>query len=138
MIRLMTGFMRGMATLATPWRAWIGLLMVVNLVLPMVFISAPEARVVLATFFVAVGLQMAIFRRHGFVRLLGVGHLPWVPMLGWLASRLPLVGTDTPLGQWLIAVLILDGISLIVDGVDVVRYARGDRRPTYRLDASLR
>jgi len=28
--------------------------------------------------------QMLIFHRLGFIRLLGIGHIYWIPMLAWL------------------------------------------------------
>lgn len=125
------GFFRGLWGLPWPWRLWVGLLMLVNGVLPLFFLQTLEARVVLAGMMAGAALQMAIFGARGFVRLLGLGHLVvWIPMLLWLGARLGEIGTDGALGQWLAAVIVVDGLSLIIDATDVVRYARGERTPS--------
>ena len=70
--------------------------------------------------------QSAIHARKGFVRLLGVGHFLWLPMLPWLWTRL----AETPSGlfrNWILAVLVVDGISVVIDVTDVTRYFLGDR-----------
>lgn len=135
MIRVALGFARGIQTLHKAWWAWIGLLMLVNLVGPWFFLETTEARVVLAAFLLAVVIQMGLFASRGFVRLLGIGHaIPWLPMLLWLGGRLDQIGTATAFGKWLLAVVLLDGLSLAIDLVDVGRYALGDREPSYRLE----
>ncbi len=124
----MIGFFRGLTTLAKPWWAWIGLLIVANLAGPLVFLGSREAQAVLAAFLLAAGIQMTLFYFKGFVRLLGIGHIiAWVPLLAWLWTRLGALDSGTPFGQWILAVLVLNGISLVIDLVDVVRYAAGER-----------
>ncbi len=83
----------------------------------------------LAAFLASAALMTAIFATKGFVRLLGIGHIFWVPMVPWLWIRLDQVGLDSPLGYWIAAVIVVDGISLVIDAVDVFRYLRGDRKP---------
>ena len=34
---------------------------------------------------------------------------------------------------WLVAVMLMNTLSLIIDAIDVVRYARGERTPTITL-----
>ena len=134
MSKTMIGFFQAIGTLPKPWWAWVGLLMVVNLVAPILFIRTLEAKVVLVAFFLAAGMQMAIFRAKGFVRLLGIGHIiPWLPLLIWLGARLGEIGADTPLGLWILALIVLDGISLVIDFVDVGRYIQGERKPSFVL-----
>lgn len=134
MSRTFIGFFRGLSTLAKPWWLWVGLLIVVNGVLPWLFLGTIEARVVLVAFAIAALVMMSLFRRMGFVRLLGVGHIiPWVPMLWWLTPRLAAYPPDNPFGKWILAVIVFDGLSLVIDLIDVGRYLAGDRRPTYVL-----
>ncbi len=71
----------------------------------------------------------AIFAVKGFVRLLGIGHIFWVPMVPWLWTRLDQVEPESLIGYWIIAVVALNSISLIIDAIDVVRYVAGDREP---------
>ena len=130
MIRATRALLRGMGTLAWPWRIWIGLLVAVNAVVPLFFLGSREARVVLAAMLIAAVIQLLIVGRSGYVRLLGAGHVvAWVPMLLWLVPRLPGLGSATPFARWLLAVVVVDLASLVIDFVDVARYLAGERRP---------
>ena len=74
-------------------------------------------------------LQIAIFTAKGFVRLLGIGHLVWVPMVAWLGTRLEVAPASSGFRYWLLATIVLVSLSLLVDAVDVIRYLRGEREP---------
>lgn len=134
-MRVFFGFFRGLATLARPWWIWIAALILVNGLVPLLFLRTIEARVVLLSFLLAAGIQMAIFSRLGFVRLLGAGHLTfWIPMLVWLWPRALAAGAASGFGKWLWAVVILDVAASLIDAVDVVRYVLGDRRPSLTME----
>jgi hypothetical protein len=134
-LRAFLGFFRGIGTLARPWHAWIALLTLVNGVAPLIFIGSVEGRVVLISFLIAFAIELAMFVRLGFVRLLGAVHLAvWIPMLIWLWPRAALAGTGSLYGRWLAAVVLVDLLSLLIDATDVVRYAFGDREPTLTLE----
>ena len=122
-------FAKGLMSMPMPWPVWLGLLVAVNVAGPIYFFEALEAKVVLATFLASAALMTAIFATKGYVRLLGIGHIFWVPMVPWLWTRLDQVGSSDPLGYWIIAAMIMDSISLIIDAIDVVRYVTGDRKP---------
>ncbi len=128
-MRVMIGFAKAMLSLKKPWIAWIGLLMLANMVLPLVFIGTLEAQLVLAAAMLGAMFQMAIFHTKGFVRLLGVGHILWVPLVLWLWTRLDLASPDSFFAYWVLSVVVLDSLSLIVDAVDVLSYVKGDRNP---------
>jgi len=128
-MKAVIGFNKGLMSMPMPWPIWLGLLVAVNVAGPIYFFEALEAKVVLAAFLASVALMTAIFATKGFVRLLGIGHIFWVPMVPWLWTRLDQVGPGDPLGYWIIAVMIMNGISLIIDAIDVVRYVAGDRKP---------
>lgn len=128
-MKAMIGFTKGLMSMPMPWLVWLGLLLAVNVAGPIYFFEALEAKVVLVAFLASVGLMTAIFAAKGFVRLLGIGHIFWVPMVPWLWIRLDQVGPGEPIGYWITAVIILDSISLIIDGIDVLRYLKGERRP---------
>ena len=133
MLRLMNEFTRAMlGSLAKPWRLWLALLLAANMVAPLFFIGTIEGIAVLAAFVVSAMLQMMIFRSIGYVRLLGAGHAPWVVLLAWLIPRIPETPAATVFGIWIVAVVVLDGISLTIDAINVARYIGGDRNPTYR------
>ena len=68
-------------------RLWLIALVVVNIA-SLYFIDTTEARVVLGAFVISIIVMTEIYRRMGFVRLLGIGHILWVPMVPWLWMRL--------------------------------------------------
>ena len=129
-MRAVTGFLRGMGTLAWPWWIWVGLLGIANMAAPLFFLGSLEGRVVLVAMLTGAVVQLVIVGRLGFVRLLGIGHIvAWLPMLLWLVPRLSNLDSATPFGRWLFAVVVLDLVSLAIDLVDVGRYLAGDHQP---------
>ena len=124
-------FMRTMLLMPKPWVAWLGLLMAANFILPLIFITTLEGQVVLATGLISAMIQGRIFQTLGFVRLLGIGHSPWIPLLLWLWSRFE--WDASIFAGWILAVMVLNSLSLIIDAVDVVRYVRGEREPHLKL-----
>ncbi len=134
-MKTMFGFMSTMLLMPKPWLAWIGLLIAVNMVAPLFFLATPEAQLTLLGFALGGLSQMAIFGKLGWVRLLGVGHLPWVPLVIWLLFRVQSGEAAGAFALWLWALIVLDGISLVIDTVEVVRFLRGDRAPTLGIAA---
>jgi hypothetical protein len=128
-MKTMIGFSKGLMSLPMPWPVWLGLLVAVNFASPIYFFEAFEAKVVLAAFLASAALMTAIFATKGFVRLLGIGHIFWIPMVSWLWTRFDQVELGNLFEYWMIAVVALNGISLIIDAIDVLRYVRGDRKP---------
>jgi hypothetical protein len=92
-----------------------------------------EAWVVLGGLGLGAMLQMGIFARLGFVRLLGVGHVHWFAMVPWLALRLDTIA-DPVMYRWVGAVCVACGISLVIDTIDVLRYLRGERAAAVALE----
>ena len=74
-------------------------------------------------------LMMFLFSRYGFVRLLGLGHIFWIPLVIWLGARIPETSLETPFGIWLVSVLVVNIVSLAIDMLDVSLYLKGDRKP---------
>ena len=114
-------------------RLWNIALAAVNIT-SLYFIDTTEARVVLGVMVISIIHMTEIYRRLGFVRLMGTGHILWVPMVPWLWMRLdqtpPL---DSTFKYWLMIVIVMNTLSLVLDGVDVSRYIKGDRVPYYTL-----
>ena len=72
---------------------------------------------------------MSLLTSHfGFTRILGLGHLPWLPLLAWLVFRLESIPAEDVFGLWIRGVLLINSVSLLLDVADVVRYAIGDRK----------
>lgn len=86
-----------------------------------------EARWVLLAFLVNGPIMNYLFGTYGFVRLLGLSHvIVWTPLLVYLWMRRERFDRRTFFGGWVLVLMITDGISLVVDYIDVVRYALGD------------
>ncbi len=130
MFKAFIGFNKGVLAMAKPWQAWMVLLVSVNMVLPLFFLGKPEALVVLVALMVSMFTMVTLFAKFGFVRLLGLGHFPWLFTVPWLALQLGQTMASGPFYYWLLSVVILDSISLVIDAVDVTRYWRGERQPT--------
>ncbi len=135
MLKAIFGFMKTMMLLPKPGLAWMGLLIGVNIVIPLYFIMTLEAKVVLAAMLCGIMIMTAVFGAKGFVRLLGIGHIAWVPMIPWLIMRLDNTSFESFFGFWLAAIIVLNFLSLIIDGIDVMRYIRGEREPYLMLNA---
>jgi len=115
-------------------QAWVGLLVVVNLLAVLFVIGRdprwrirPEPVAILVSFFAA-GLFMSwLYAQVGYVRLLGLPHLVfWTPVWAWLLVRRREIGTQSWFGRYVHAYLVVAGISLVIDAVDVTRYLLGD------------
>ena len=113
------------------WKPWLMSLLMSNMIVPFFFLQDHvEPWVVLGTALLTGATFIALTAYSGFSRLLGFGHLPWVPMVVYLILRLPAAQQAYP-GTWFLfwlqAVIVLDIGSLILDGANVVRYFRGER-----------
>lgn len=110
------------------WGAW---LVAVNAAC-LLFIQHIEAQVTLGAVGVAVLAQALIYQHKRFIRLLGVTHVLWVPMLTWMALRLDtLPKEETAFHVWLITLIATNAVSLAIDAWDATRFILGERRPYY-------
>ena len=128
-MKAMIDFFRTMLTLPKPWVGWVMLLMTVNMIVPFFYLGTLEGKVVLGAAVLGALLQTWIFSAKGFVRLLGIGHVAWVPMVAWLWTRLDVAPAGSFFRYWLLATIILVSLSLLIDATDVIRYLRGERAP---------
>lgn len=127
-------FMKTMLIMPIHWQAWLGILVTANIVVPMFYIHTLEAQVILATAIVGLMIMAFIFSMKGFVRLMGIGHFGWLPLVFWLGMRLEHAPADSLLGYWLMTVIVLDSLSLFIDTTDVLRYVKGERQPFLALN----
>lgn len=120
-------FVRGVNAMALPWRVWLMGLVAANLVAPLFFLARPEALATIAALVASMVLMLWLIRVQGYTRLLGLGHVFWIPLVYYLVSQFDSVPPADAFGLWLRAVAILNIVSLIVDSVDVARYLAGER-----------
>ncbi len=121
-------FNKGLLRMSWPVKLWLLLLVAANGVAPLFFLDRVEAQAVLAAMMIGAMLMSLLTARFGFTRILGLGHILWIPLIGWLAFRLGQIPSDDAFGLWVRGVIVVNALSLLIDGVDVYRYAAGDRK----------
>jgi len=123
-------FNRGMLSMPVPWRLWLLVLVGLNALAPMFFLPRVEAVATLGAMVLSMGLMTLLTHWSGFSRLLGLGHIAWIPLLIFLWMQLGSAPASDPFGLWIRAVIVLDAVSLVIDASDVVRWLTGDRVET--------
>ncbi len=121
-------FNKGVLRMSWPVKTWLLLLVAANAIAPLFFLQHVEAQAVFAAMMIGATLMSLLTARFGFTRILGLGHILWIPLIGWLAFRLGQIPADDAFGMWVRGVMLLNAVSLVIDGVDVFRYAIGDRK----------
>lgn len=132
---VLTRFPQGVLKLPLAVQVWLGVLMVANAVVPVFFLGHREAQVVLGVFMVSAASMMVLAHVVGFTRLLGLGHVLWIPLLLYLWSRMGGHPAAEPYGAWMRIVMLLNAASLVTDSWDVIRYARGERAEIVAVDS---
>jgi|TARA_B100000315_G_C14456171_1_gene531495 hypothetical protein len=101
---------------------WVFFLMIVN-VASVGFWNEPLAKVILVIFMLSAALMMGLYSRFGFEKILGMGHILWIPLLIYVLMQIP-TARDT-FKSYLIILSISIAISLALDIVDVWKYFTG-------------
>ena len=120
-------FNRGLLKQSLPVRLWVLLLVTFNMIIPLFFYDRLEAQVVLASIAVSMMLMTLITGLSGFTRLLGLGHIVWIPLLVFLWTRLDQIPVIDIYGIWIRILMVVNAVSLVIDGIDVFKYATGER-----------
>ena len=123
-------FNKGMLTMPVHWQLWLLLLVSMNLVVPLFFLGRIEALLVVGALLLSMALMVVLTGRFGFTRILGLGHILWVPLLVFLSTRLDAIPPDDVYGLWIRALITLNALSLVIDALDLIRYIVGDRAET--------
>lgn len=98
---------------------WVLYLMIVNIA-SVGFWNEPLAKVIFVTFILSAMLMMGLYSRFGFEKILGMGHILWIPLLVYVLMEIS-TARDT-FKTYLIVLAISIAISLVFDIVDVWRY----------------
>ena len=112
------------------WQLWLMLLVILNLLIPLFFLNHIESQVVVGVLLASMILMTVVTAVNGFTRLLGLGHIFWIPLLYFLWTRLDQNSPEDFYGIWMRVLMLLNALSLIIDAVDVGRYIAGDRAET--------
>ena len=120
-------FNKGLMNQSLPVKLWVGLLVIFNMIIPLFFLERLEAQVVLATIMASMAVMTLITGTTEFTRLLGLGHIFWIPLLYFLGTHLDQIPPDDGFGVWVRALMVINATSLVIDAVDVLRYLAGER-----------
>ena len=123
----MMKFMAGVRRMPIFWQLWLALLMLINGVGPLFFLNETVAILTLVGVLSGGLIGMVLCETHGFTKILGVMHGPWVVVL---ALQLIVLKDGMPegnYGKWLVASAVVTFLSLVIDVIDVAAYVRGDR-----------
>lgn len=118
---------RGLGKMPRRWKPWLISLLIANMIAPWFFITHVEAQIVFAVALLNGATFVVLTAISGFSRLLGLGHIWWIPLLIYLWTRLDIHPIESPIGIWLRTVIVLNAISLVLDIANVIFYVRGDR-----------
>ena len=123
----MMKFMAGVRKMPLFWQGWLGILMLINGVGPLFFLSEDVAVVTLVAMMAGGIAGGVLTQAQGFTKLLGLMHLPWIPMFVLQVLVLYQTNPEGSFKLWLIASAAVTFISLIIDILDVASYLRGNR-----------
>jgi len=102
---------------------WVFYMMAINLG-AIFFWEELLAKIIVIVFVASSMLMMGLYSKFGFTRILGIGHILWLPLAIYIGFEL---GTaDGIYLIYLIVLLITISISLAIDTFDVWKYLRGD------------
>lgn len=128
------------ARLTSAWRSltgiprwvqlWLVILVATNMA-SLAFLDTAAGRLTAAAFAVVavVNLPM-VFIQAGLTRLLSFTHLVWLPLLFVLLSQLLAPDSaqiDTATEGFMVAVIGVNGLSLVFDFIEMWRWSRGER-----------
>jgi hypothetical protein len=111
-------------------RIWAIALILVNAA-SLAFVHTIYGQANLAAVLAAIAVMVVIHARFGYVRLLGVGHVFWIPMIAWFVTDLPDRSAEPALYHWVVTLVLFNSACLVVDAVDLARFIAGERNPHY-------
>lgn len=117
----------GIKSLPIGWQAFVMCQSIVNVFVPIYFRDTIQGQATLVAFAASMVIGYLVVAKTGFSRLIGLCHLPWIPLAIWIGLQMPSAPSDHPMFYWMIALMVINGFSIIVDVVDVMRFIGGDR-----------
>ena len=129
-MRSLLRFNQGIFQMPAHLQLWVVALVGANIVAPLFFLARPEAQLSLGAGLLGLALMSVLTGRFGFSRIVGLGHVAWLPLIAVLLGSVAETSATTPFGFWIRSVIVLDSISLVFDFADAVRFYRGDRSET--------
>lgn len=98
---------------------WVFYMMVINLA-AVFFWEELLAKVIVFVFLISSMLMMGLYSKFGFTKILGLGHILWLPLVFYIGYSL--MFAEGFYFTYLLVLLITNSISLVIDGYDVWTY----------------
>ncbi len=105
---------------------WVLFLMLVNMA-SLVFWQEAVAQLIFMNFLASAMLMMGLYARFGYTKILGLGHVPWIPLLAYMIIQIP--AAEASFRRYLLVLSISMAISLVLDTIDVWKYFKNRVRP---------
>ncbi len=118
---------RGLGRLPGRLKPFLASLLIANMIAPLFGLWQVEARVVLAVAILNGIIFVLLTARFGFTRILGLGHVLWIPLILYLTTRLDVHAATSVHGIWIRVVILINSISLVFDTWNVIQYLGGKR-----------
>lgn len=113
------GFFGALLQQAVWVQVWVFTLMLANLA-SLGFWIEPLAKAIFIIFIFSSMLMMGLYAKYGYEKILGLGHILWLPLLGYLIQAIPEAVGDFKV--YLITFGVFMVISLAFDISDVWKY----------------
>lgn len=112
------------------WVIWMNLMGLMNFGAIIFVLKDVRARVVVLTMICNLIFMSLLFTQFGYTRILGLSHIVfWTPLLVYLWKKRASFPSHIWATRWMWGVMIVNGVSLIIDYMDVMRYVLGDKAP---------
>ena len=86
-----------------------------------------EALAIVAAFLLAGEFMEYLYQQYGYVRLLGLAHIVfWTPVYAWIFTHRKDYAAYPYFSKFVPFYLVMAGISLTIDVIDLLRYALGE------------
>ncbi|MBE9047746.1 hypothetical protein IQ255_25670 [Pleurocapsales cyanobacterium LEGE 10410] len=98
---------------------WVFYMMAINLY-AIAFWDEPLAKTIVIVFMISSMFMMGLYSKFGFTKILGLGHILWIPLVLYIALSLPAAS-----GLYFTYLIVLLGtlsISIVIDMYDVWSY----------------
>jgi hypothetical protein len=101
---------------------WLGLLVFVNLLVPLIFLPRTEAWVSMLAALVTGSAMVSLFEFYGTVKMIGIAYaLVWGPLLLWLWSRW--WGVESQIMRlWIVLLALCDAAAIVIGGFEAATF----------------
>ena len=104
-------------------RVWVVYMLIVNAA-SLLFWEQGLAQLIFYVFLLSASFMLGLYSWFGYERILGLGHVLWIPLLYWLAREYSTVSGDFKL--YVTVLMVTNGLSLVFDVADVWRYFKSN------------